>query len=321
MYATATRTTISGTLPPSAVQVTTTHNSSVALQKTPLWSHKALQTWAARVSHSPGQEHEEGEVNHLAPSDQAPATTAGTNVDQAPQSSDSMDTDREPELYGFLSRSIRGPLTFQPWWLKDTQEPVMIVNSPPMDATGTVIADNRTVNVAEYEIGFMQIVVEFSATATYIDQEGHEVQHLKFGLSREPIRDSERGSKPWMKQKDVKPLDSHEGYIVSTDDQPQIKVFCRTEDRRGRLSKLAGKDIFCTWLAARHKPTSKMYCLAWGMWTVDYGSEFDAPCSKGRSTGTGGQVGPEGGKRGPLKPLEGDPVANDSNTLEWSAIQ
>jgi hypothetical protein len=244
------------------------------------------------------------------PPAQAPGPTPGP-ADSPPQAG-------EPKLYGLLSRSIGGPLTYSPWALGKKQELAIAIHSPLMSATGTVLADT-SVPVADYEIGFVQALIISNMTATYTNQGGHPVAYLKIGVSQQPIRDSAAGSKPWSKRQDVKSLDAKDGYIVNTEDRPRNMAPWQTEDRSGSLSSAEGTDFFCTWLAARHKPSGKMHYLGWGTWTVDWGSTFDAARQSGKSTGAGGQEGQSGDKKGPLTPLEGDPVANDSITVKWSA--
>jgi hypothetical protein len=227
-------------------------------------------------------------------------------------------TRNEPKLYGLLSRSIRGPITYSPWAFGAQQEPGVGIYSPTMSATGTVLADT-SVPVADYEIGFVQMLVASRMTATYTDASGRAVEYLHIGVSQLPIRDSLAGSKPWMKQKDVKALNAPEGYIVTSEDTPRNMASWQSPNQHGRLSSAEGGEYFCTWLAARHKPSGQMHYLSWGTWTVDWGSTFDAASQTGKSTGSGGQEAQSGEKQGPLTPLEGDPVANDDAiTVRWS---
>jgi len=261
----------------------------------------------------------QNEPDPAAPPTQAPAVPTWPTQGQEAQPADtSSQADGEPKLYGLLARSISGPLTFSPRAFGAQQEPGVGIHSPLMSAYGTVLA-NTSVPVAQYEIGFVQALVASSMKAAYTDRDGRAVQYLQIGVSQQPIRDSAAGSKPWMKQQDVKSLDAKDGYIVNTQDRPRNMAPWQTEDRRGSLSSAEGMDYFCTWLAARHKPSGQMHYLGWGTWSVDWGSAFDAASQTGRSTGAGGQERQSGDKKGPLTPLEGDPVANDSITVQWSA--
>jgi hypothetical protein len=237
--------------------------------------------------------------------------------DQETQPVDTLEKNsREPKLYGHLSLSIRGPLTFSPWAFGKQQEPGIGIYSPMMSASGSVISD-ASVSVAEYEIGFVQAVISSRMTAKYTDRNGREVQYLKIGLSQQPIRDSSQGSKPWSKQQHVKSLDA--SYIVETDDRPRNMAVWQTPDRVGSLRSANGEEIFCTWLAARHKPSGQMYYLGWRTWMLDWDSEFDAVRQVGTNKGAGGQEGAGGDKMGLFTPLEGDPTANNSITVLWSA--
>ena len=261
----------------------------------------------------------QNEPDPAAPPAQAPAVPTGPTQGQEAQPADtSSQAGGGPKLYGLLAHSIGGPLTFSPWAFGAQQEPGVGIHSPLMSAYGTVLADT-SVPVAQYEIGFVQALLVSNMTATYTDRDGRAVQYLQIGVSQQPIRDSLAGSKPWSKQQDVKSLDAKEGYIVNTQDRPRNMAPWQTPDRLGSLSRAEGTDYFCTWLAARHKPSGQMHYLGWGTWTVDWGSAFDAASQTGRSTGAGGQEGLSGDKKGPLTPLEGDPVANDSITVRWSA--
>ncbi|VVB70019.1 Uncharacterised protein [uncultured archaeon] len=256
------------------------------------------------------------ELGTAAPPSQTPSVPAGPIPGQEVQPADT--ADRGPKLYGLLDHSIQGPLTFAPWAFGVQQEPGIGIYSPKMSAYGTVIADT-SVQVAEYEIGFVQALIVSRMTATYIDRNGQAVQYLKIGLSQQPIRDSQKGSKPWSKQQDVRSLDT--SYIVETEDTPRNMAPWQTPapGRIGSLSSAEGTDLFCTWLAARHKRSGEMHYLGWGTWMVDWGSAFDAAKQVGRSTGAGGQKMLGGEKRGPFTPLEGDPTANNSITLQWSS--
>ncbi len=263
----------------------------------------------------------QSEAESATPSAIAPA--ASTNLNQAqeaePTDNGSPQNSKEPKFYGLLSHSISGPLTFSPWKVGNPQEDAIGIHSPLMSVMGTVLSDTKTVSVDQYKIGFVQALVASRMTATYIDKASNPVQYLQIGVSQQPIRDSLAGSKPWTKQKDVKSLDAENGYIVTTEDRPRNIAPWQTPDRRGSLSSAEGLDYFCTWLAARHKTSGQMYYLGWGTWSVDWGSTFKAATQTGENTGNGGQAGPSGEKQGPLTPLEGDPVANDSITVKWSA--
>lgn len=219
-----------------------------------------------------------------------------------------------PLLYGLLTRYIGGPLTFAPWRLGDKQEPAIAIYSPLMTAVGTVLADT-SVPLGEYEIGFVQTLVSSRFVATYADPNGKAVQYLHLDVDPLPVRDGKKGVKPWMRQGDVKQL--KDAYVVGSEDRPRNMAYLYTPDKKGSLTKAEGLDYFCIWLAARHKPTGKVFYLGWGTWTVDWGSTFDAANETGVSAG-GGHEGHDGDKKGPLTPLEGDPVANDSIAERWS---
>jgi hypothetical protein len=255
------------------------------------------------------------------PSPVAPATPAPTVPTQG-QAAEPADTKvpggPNARIYGELSLSISGPITFAAWAFGDQQVPGMGIYSPKMTATGTAISD-ASVPVAEYEMGFVQNLYTSQMTATYTDTGGRPVQYMHIGVSKLPIRDSDKGSKPWSKQGDVKSLDAKEGYIVNTEDRPRNVAPWSSDNGQGSLSKSEGSDVFCTWLAARHKQSGAMYWLGWATWSVDWACSFDATARTGKSTGKGGQEGHSGDGQGGLVPLTGDPVANESITITWTA--
>ncbi len=226
------------------------------------------------------------------------------------------DAGSKPLLYGLLSHSIDGPLTFAPWAFGDKQEPGIGIYAPKMSATSTVIADT-SVPVAEYEIGFVQALTASGMDLTYSDSGGRAVQTMHIGIKSLPIRDSAAGSKPWSKQQDVKALSDKDGYIVNMEDRPRNMAPWRTPDHQGSLTSGKGADDFCTWLAVRHKPSGRMYYLSWGTWSVDWGCSFDPVKQTGKSTGAGGKVVASGDGQGKFKPLTGDPIANESVTITW----
>ena len=133
-----------------------------------------------------------------------------------------------------------------------------------------------------------------------------------------PIRDSEVKDKPWSVPGDVKALSAKDGYIVNTSDRPDNWVPWRTPDGKGRLTGGKGADAFVTWLAARHKPSGAMYFLGWGYWTVDWGCSFDPVQETGKSTGAGGKAAGSGDGQGPITPLTGGAIANQSISDSWS---
>jgi hypothetical protein len=251
----------------------------------------------------------------------APATAAPATPTQG-QTAEPTDTKvpggPNARIYGQLSLSVSGPITFAPWVFGDQQVPGIGIYSPKMTATGTAISD-ASVPVAEYEMGFVQNLYTSQMTATYTDTAGRPVQYMHIGVSKLPIRDSDTGSKPWSKQGDVKSLDAKEGYIVNTEDRPRNVAPWSADNGQASLSASEGSDIFCTWLAARHKQSGGMYWLGWATWSVDWGCAFDATARTGKSTGKGGQEGHSGDGQGGLVPLTGDPVANESITITWTA--
>ncbi len=176
-----------------------------------------------------------------------------------------------PLIYGRLSLSINGPLGFSPWWLGSQQEPAVAIHSPLMSAEGTVLADT-SVNLSEYEIGFVQALLTSAMTLYYAAKDGGPRQTMTISVKPLPIRDSAAGSKPWSKAKDVKALDA--AYIVDTEDRPNNLAPWKTPDGKGSLTSGEGSDFFCTWFAAHHKPSDKMFYLGWGLWQVDWGKQL-----------------------------------------------
>ena len=218
-----------------------------------------------------------------------------------------------PKLYGMISLFIDGPLSFSPWAVGAQQEPGVGIYSPKMSASGTVIADS-SVTLANYEIGFLQLLAASDMTLFY-NVPGGPTQTMHIGISPMPIRDSEAGSKPWSKAADTRSLDKD--YVVNNEDRPRNMAPWQTPDRKGKLVSGEGYDYFCTWLAARNKISGNLHALSWANWTVDWACTFDPATQTGQGTGKGGQQGPAGDGQGPLTPLTGDPIANDSIKITW----
>jgi hypothetical protein len=204
---------------------------------------------------------------------QAASGPAAGAAQAAPQDTGSQ---AKPPLYGLLSLSINGPLTFAPWQLSD--QLAIAVYSPKMSATGTVIADT-SVNTSDYDVGFVQLLVASGATFSYTGSGPGAQQKMELSVQPVPIRDSETESEPWSKAADAKAL--NKGYIFTTEDRPNNLAPWQTPDGKGSLTKSEGQDYFCTWLAARHKPSGKFSFLSWTSWLVNWACSFDPAKQRG----------------------------------------
>ncbi|MCA9190851.1 MAG: hypothetical protein KDB03_03775 [Planctomycetales bacterium] len=214
-----------------------------------------------------------------------------------------------------ITPTLNDPLSYNPWMDPELGECVAI-SGPILKIDGTV---NPVASIvpADYEIGFMQALLQSKMTADYVDGEGRKNWQFEIGESQLPVRDSEKGAKPWMKQSAFKSLAAPDGRNVHAEDRPRNIVPWESQDKKGRLVSATGSDSFVTWLVARHKKENTVTALCFTVWSIDWASAFDFKTRRGRQSGIGGMLGPKGTGDGPLAPLTGDPTANDSITIHW----
>ena len=247
---------------------------------------------------------------------ETPAASTAQAAGQQPASQQATGTAPPKKLwYGLISPTFGGPLTFNPWSMNGVR--AIAIFSPLFYAQGTVIVAS-SVHTDEYDLGFMQELTASQMAAEYADSGGRPYKTLTITQKSLPVRDSQKGSTPWMKQEDVKALSAPNGYIVNTQDRPRNTVPWQTPDKKGALKSSMGADVFCTWLVARHRPSGTLKYLNWALWSVDWGSTFDSAAQTGKSTGLGGSLHGTGEGEGSFTPLAGDPIANENIKLVWA---
>jgi hypothetical protein len=222
--------------------------------------------------------------------------------------------DRAVVVASLLSPQFGGPITFAAWHTE--YGPSIALYSPQFFAAGSLFLDATKVADDEYELGFMQAVLASDMTAIYVDGAGTPVQTMHIGLGQVPVRDSEGGAGPWMRQRDVISINRENG-ATQTADTPRNLAPWQTPDKQGTLHASTGQDTFCTWLVLRHKAAGRLTALNWVCWNVDWGSAFEHATQKGTSTGGGGSVMGSGEGQGPFLPQTGSPVANDIVKITW----
>ncbi|MCA9127874.1 MAG: hypothetical protein KDB22_12345 [Planctomycetales bacterium] len=211
--------------------------------------------------------------------------------------------------------TLSDPLTYNPWMDPQLGECVAI-SGPILKIDGSV-NPLPTINAADYEIGFMQAVVQSKMTANYADSQGKIIWQFEIGESQLPIRDSQTGVKPWMKKDASKSLSAADGRKVHAEDRPRNIVPWESKDKLGKLISADGSDVFVTWLVARNKKDSSITALRYTVWNIDWSSAFDFASKRGRPAGGGGTLGQSGEGNGPLAPLTSESTANESITLNW----
>jgi peptidoglycan hydrolase-like protein with peptidoglycan-binding domain len=218
-----------------------------------------------------------------------------------------------------ITTKFDGGMRYNPWMDAQLGD-CTTVESARFEIDGTVNPVS-SIAASDFEIGFMQALIQSKMTAVYVDPTGRPAFEFEIGERQLPLRDSDKGVKPWMKNGTFKALDAPDGKKVHAEDRPRnIVPWLARDDKQAKLKSATGSDIFVTWLVARQKSTGSITALCWRVWNVDWTSSFDFATKKGTSTGSGSTLGATGDGNGPMAPLTGDPTANDSITLTWRKL-
>lgn len=165
------------------------------------------------------------------------------------------------------------------------------------------------INVADFEIGFVQTLAESMMEAVYTDNTGGQRRIFETTCQRLPVRDSV-GAAPWAKPETVKDLAV--ARTVHFEDRPADVVPWQSPDKRVTLRSSSGSDKFITFFIARHKRTGKVTVLARAHWQTSWDYAFDFSREEATPIGQEGSV-----QDVIIAPVDGvQPILGGSTALE-----
>ena len=143
------------------------------------------------------------------------------------------------------------------------------------------------VNVADFEIGFVQTLVESMMEAVYTDDAGGQRRIFEITCQKLPVRDSE-GAIPWTGPETVKDLAA--ARTVHFEDAPKDVAPWQPPDKRVTLRSSSGADKFITFFIARHKRTGEVTVLARARWQTSYEYAFEFSREEATPVGRDGEI-------------------------------
>ncbi|BAY24077.1 hypothetical protein NIES2100_38700 [Calothrix sp. NIES-2100] len=234
--------------------------------------------------------------------------------EEAPQNTEiSQEIEPQEEELPHVAGSLLSPLYNGPLTVKII-DIFVLLQSPVFFATGSVLLDSRKTAADEYEIGFVQNLVNYeNFKTTHRDKNGKI--HIKERFYHQvPMRDGEPEIEPWYGPETVQSVNAENG-ATRMQDRPQVwPIVLQTSSGR-QLVSTSGSDWYCSWLTLRHKASNKLQFLGWVLWHVNYDCTFNVTEGSWQANG-GGKIEGQGKGQGPFTPLINGPVVNEGS--DWT---